>query len=841
MPTKIQLPYYNFWTNSTTQVGFANGTRVYFSLIALCLPGNYLSGKETEVSGFTNIQTDSGSSGYGLGSCTFKLTPVLLRMNDTYLSKWIEAEDDYPAAGVHYVTVRNIKFNIIKTFKLSKNDEDWSEYEKLSPGMYDSYVTEYSGSSNTVTLDLTYLVYNEGKANQFLKLVSATNIKIGSTTYPDTVTATSFIDDIWDHLMERDPSVVGKIFRYMSDDLALDRGADIVLNGVGIGNLLDYTEYPQRCNTRKYSADRDVTADRSDAYIFDFTSEWIIQTLQPNQKVTVTLAYATDEHEVTDTMFFDNTVVFDNQSNNYAVINSKLERNFVHVIPDFYNSEYGFEQWNIIHNGEDVDVNMRYVDADALVEAYKYYIEMSPGFITPMEYYANNSTVDAKYEGKLENITNIVTEPVYFWVETLKNWCTYTVYKASDACTGAELCIWNGFDDFIPLYKYIDTVNKEVPTLDVLEDIAEEFQRVGWNGLTPENKTILLNAYQQLDLRSMQFRGFDFNRLKTVDIIRAAKYATADYEGKPKKSWLDYLGPIGSVIRFANHTWGAFLNITPVYWVYNAIANDMTPWDSIKAAGNHAKAAGCAALMAVVQVIGTITLTAGPATYAKFQMDCAEAYNRLLGRLPSHENMYELDHWQNLFAVCRYVMCPYDENYSSSDKTTFQTIRNTITPEKFYHVSGAFKNRNRLIPYHLIPNPIGAMFAARGSTGELMLAMTFMLSGPTREDEDGHSDFPKYSGVTESDIDFANELLRTQLGAGYDKTGGHYMNFTGAVDDLARDPEFVDTLKTRLTNAQVLQENAKNKTVFADLHLTAHRSKTSSDADTNSINTLTKW
>ena len=839
MATKIQLPYYNFWTNSVADVGANYGTQVYVPLVALCLPDNYLSNKETTVKGYTNTNKSYDT---GLGECTFHMTPVLLRMFETYRNAWIESEDDYPAPGVHYVTVRDIKFHIIQTFNLTRYDDNWSHYESLEPAWYDTYVTEYSGNSNVVTLDLTYMVYNEGKANQFLKLVNATNVRIGSTTYPDTVLGYSFLDDVWNPLFEdSDPSVVGKLFRYIETDVERVRGADIEINGVGIGNLLDGTEYPQRCKTQVYDVDIHVAADRSEAYIFDFTAQWIIQTLGSVQTVTLEMKYATDVHNIDDTMFFANAVQYDNQSNNYAVLNSKLERNFRHVIPDLRDTEYGFDSWNTIHT-ENIDKVPEYVEPKSLVEAYQYYIEMSPDFITPMEYYSQNSTPDANYDGKLENITNVKSEPVYFWVETLKNWCTYTPYKASDACIGAELCIWNGFDDFIPLYKYLDTISEEVPTLEELIRIKNKYSNpAGWERLTPKEKTTMSNAYQQLTLRAMQFRGFDFNRLKRVDIIRSAKYATANYNGTPKKSWLDYLGPIGSMIRFANHTWGALLNITPVYWVYNAIANDMTPWDSIKAAGNHAKAAGCALLMTVVQLAGTVTVLGGPATYAKFQMDCAAAYNRLLGRLPSHENIYELDHWQNLFAVCRYIMCPYDENYSSSDKTTFQTIRNTITPEKFYHVAGAFENRNRLIPYHLIPNPIGAMFAARGSTGELMLAMTFMLSGPTREDSSSEHDFPKYSGVTEADINFANELLRTQLGAGYDKTGGHYMNFTGAVDDLARDPAFIDTLKTRLTNAQVLQENAKNKTVFADLHLTANRSKTSSDADTNSINTLTKW
>lgn len=539
-------------------------------------------------------------------------------------------------------------------------------------------------------------------------------------------------------------------------------------------------------------------------------------------------------------LFASASVQYNNMSNNYAVVNSTLERNYVHVIPET-GREHGFEQMNRIHR-EAVEVNPEFVNGDSLIDAYSRYIEMSLAYITPMEYYTNNSTVDTTFEGKLESITNVTTEPVYFWVETLRNWCTYTSYEAPDgACTGAELCIWNGFNDFVPLYKYIDTVRYEVPTFDVIKQVALRSKtRAEWNTLTPEQKTLLTTTYQQLLLRSMQFRGFDFNRIKTVDIERSAKYLEADYSGKPKRSWLDYLGPIGSAIRVASNAWGALLNLTPVAWVYNAVANDMTPWESIKAAGNYAKAAGAAILLTVVQLAGTATLVMGPSVYEKFQLDSAEAYRRLLGRLPEHEDMYELDHWQHLFATCRYVLLPYDEKYTSSDKTTFQTIRNTITPEKFYHVKGAFENRSKLIPYHVIPNPIGAMFATRGSTGELMLAMSFLLSGPTREDESAYSDFEKNSGVKQQDIDFANNLLRSLLGDGSDKTGDNYMNFTGVVDDYARDQQ-INTLKSRLTSSQILQENAVNNTAFGNLHIVANRSRTTSDVSSSTINTLTKW
>lgn len=836
---KVQLPYHKFWTKS--KIGLGKGTHVYTTFLALCLPTEYLpESTETILQGYTDNKTSSSDSS-DFGTVKLYLTPVLLQLDDTYVGKWLITEDTPSTDGTqHHITVKNVKFNIINSVDLSKlGDYSLDEWHQFTDDEYDERV---SVSNTSVTMDLTYRVCNEGESSQYLQLVEVNNIIVDDKKYPNNVSANTFVNDVLNQSFEFvDDQAIGKLVRFVETDM-YQYASDIYFNDTAIGETT-IKQPPLRCKAYSYAGVLDeAPAVRTTAYVFDFTSEILIYTNSYSQEFQCVLAYLNDEHDASDELFWANTPIYDNTTNSYATLNSKLKRNYVHVTPEEYNSEYGFKQWNTVHT-EKIVAEPEYVEPESLIEAYKHYIEMSPDFITPMEYYSKNTTSDSNYDGKLENITNVKIEPVYFWVETLKNWCTYTEYKASDACTGAELCIWNGFNDFIPLYKYIDTTREEVPTLDELNKIKSKYTSnpVSWENLTPEERTIMRNAYEQLLLRTMQFRGFDFNRLKTVDISRSAKYATANYTGKPKRSWLDYLGPIGSVIRFSTRTWGALLNASPVGWIYNGIANKMTPWESIKAAGNHVKAAGCALLMTVVQLAGTVTILGGPDTYVKFQLDCANAYNRMLNRLPEHENVYNLDHWQNLFAVCRYLICAYDERYSSSDKTTFQTIRNVITPEKFYHVAGAFESRERLIPYHLIPNPIGAMFAVRGSTGELMLAMSFMLSGPTQEDKKSSHDFPKYSGVTTSDIDFANEILRTQLGAGYDKTGDHYMNFTGAVDDMATDPEVTNTLRTRLTNSQVLQENAVNRTTFAELHITANRSKTSSDADANSINTLTKW
>ena len=167
--SKIQLQYYRFWTFSrTTHEGGTDGTRVYIPLIALCLPGDYLSSYETKATGYTDDKTGSAQSA-SIGKNDLYLTPVLLRMDESYIGAWLDVDENYPQAGIHTVTVHDVEFSIIKTLNLSLAEEWWNSYVELNKVQYDTRVKVYTGSSDKIALDLTYQVVNEGKATQYCK------------------------------------------------------------------------------------------------------------------------------------------------------------------------------------------------------------------------------------------------------------------------------------------------------------------------------------------------------------------------------------------------------------------------------------------------------------------------------------------------------------------------------------------------------------------------------------------------------------------------------------------------------------------------------------------------
>lgn len=82
-------------------------------------------------------------------------------------------------------------------------------------------------------------------------------------------------------------------------------------------------------------------------------------------------------------------------------------------------------------------------------------------FITPMEYYNKAiSNNDMAYAGeneqgyhKIGKKTNTNTQKiVWFWVEDLKNWCSYTVSMEFSGINTFMLNVWNGKNGWIPLF-----------------------------------------------------------------------------------------------------------------------------------------------------------------------------------------------------------------------------------------------------------------------------------------------------------------------------------------------------------------------------------------------------
>ena len=128
----------------------------------------------------------------------------------------------------------------------------------------------------------------------------------------------------------------------------------------------------------------------------------------------------------------------------------------------------------------------------------------------------------------------------------------------------------------------------------------------------------------------------------------------------------------------------------------------------------------------------------------------------------------------------------------------------------------------------------------RDSAGSLRLAYVFSYSGPIREFYDGGDDFEKYPGIIDRDAELTNTMLKEQFGSGEDKTAEDWLNLLGNVSDLSAQGKTVTLIESKLTNEQVALTTSYQK-AQGSMTMKANRSKTTSDTDTQTINTLTKW
>ena len=211
--------------------------------------------------------------------------------------------------------------------------------------------------------------------------------------------------------------------------------------------------------------------------------------------------------------------------------------------------------------------------------------------------------------------------------------------------------------------------------------------------------------------------------------------------------------------------------------------------------------------------------------------------NKFINSFSNISSFWRIDHYQTLFASCRYVILPYDNKYSNNDEVTFQTIRNH---DRWNNVEGGIMTRARIIAYLSINTTIGSPFIARSSTGELMLATAFTYSGPVQEKYDSATDLLKKPGIIAADIKLSNELLQKTLGNGYDKTIKDWLNFMGNTPDESLTPTVNVNNATAISKSVVELANT-NQTAEASMLLTANRSKVSSDVENIVINTLKKW
>ena len=828
---RVKLPYHRFWTNSNIDMGSNYGTDSFINCVALCLPETHLpSTYQTSVDGYTNNKTGSGS-GAGMGSVDTYLTPVLLELDPTQIDQWLPAEDNNPAPNVHYVTVRGVRFKIIKKLTLSFYNDSWSNWHEETGSDYSQHFTYYNNVP--VVMDLTFWVRNEGTDTQYLQLIEAENISVDGVAYSDTVRATEFVDDVWNKSFApeyEDDTAIGKLLRFVSTNMT-QTANDIIFNNVNVGERTTSTP-PVRCKSTNYSGTlANAHVDRTTAYIFDFTSEWTIATSNPNQQVLVRLEYLTDEHIASDTLFWASTPEYEWVYNDHCVDHVETLRY------EFSNNKYldGSEEFTYDRTPV-IDGEISRLDSiayseelvDSLVELYNI---TSPLLTsqnqTPMEYYSlahkesnitfNDQLVDTDVKTASEE-----DEPTYFWVETLKNWCYYSLEKIDDACNVAMLNVWNGMNGWMKFDSIVERSKQSYVSPERVKELAAIYASDPATHVAEKEQ---LDDIVRLMTSLLLVYPFRMETLKTVAIDRLfTPIAEPDYAGHKQHHWydgiVDAFATIGSgIVSFWKGCWEVITS--PVYIFYG----DESMFDRLVAGW---KDVGKGYLN---MLVGSFKATTGLSGGIFIQ----ELYHYVFAASPV-DKFAGLDHYKSLYALCRYVELPYDTGYSSNDKNSYQTIRDFLR----YEVDGGIYNRTAILPCICITSNIGSPFVVRSSTGQLMLAYDFSYSGPVEEKFSGEDDFIKHPGILQSDVDLTNKMLQEQFGKGEDKKIEDWLNLHGNTPDMSSLQSNIVSVASKLDGDKVEQFTAM-QTAQGSMTLTTTRSKTSSDLDGIDINTVTKW
>ena len=195
-------------------------------------------------------------------------------------------------------------------------------------------------------------------------------------------------------------------------------------------------------------------------------------------------------------------------------------------------------------------------------------------FITPYEYYgsnnnANNQLIDRLTDGKSSE------DMVYFWVEDLKNWCTYDVsynYTDPDFNKGYyygirfRLYVWNGKNDWIEVIRSNLPINEPYITINKVKDTYKigKYQDVLFKELL--SKSASRNAeYTSMspELYNDQFRGMvniaenkapdlnrryhnvknvinrPYNQITTIRLKKCDRYTINDYSDFQTRRYSD--------------------------------------------------------------------------------------------------------------------------------------------------------------------------------------------------------------------------------------------------------------------------------------------------------------
>lgn len=460
-------------------------------------------------------------------------------------------------------------------------------------------------------------------------------------------------------------------------------------------------------------------------------------------------------------------------------------------------------------------------DVDVVIQMYEALAnnkQSKDRFITPMEYYGSSTTesVELFEDDQLKTTAkNDEDAPMYFWVETLKNWCTFKSEVVDDtSCTEAKLCVWNGLNGWYDFGSLLDFVNCYYTPKEKLKLLDPN---------DPADAAVFANFLIYVNFM-MSMYNFPLETLHAINIDRVYKPFDPNLAGQ-ERSFLENVGhAIMTGVRAVES------GLKAVWDCANTVVNVITL--DFEGAYERWKDTW-SDMWNMYTGIFTAVLTMPIEGAAKLIFDALKDSN-------ANSEMYKINFGKRLFARCFYVKIPYDSGYSSNDKTTYQTIRVKHRAEKAYgSIDGGVINRVTCAALNTIPTTIGSPFVTRSSTGELMIAYDMLYSGPIKEEADTHSDLLKYSGIAPIDIELSNQLLRTTLGSGEDKTIDDWLNVFGESDSYVSSSR--EDVHTTNISSSVVEQNNIVSTTYGTLTVKSNRSKVSSDVETANINTVQKW
>ena len=777
------------------------------------------SDQYTTIESFVLHKTGSGP-GDGCASLIFKFTPLfLIRKGDLNQEYHCERLD------ANHVLVRNVEFRKIEKIEVLTHLDDVPNWTDLPA----DHVTFWDG---VITLDLKYQeIY--GDNGIYYKLVSATlnGTEITSDYFDDDTAATC-----WQNLFGEQAAPgnytgndVGRFIRYASSTVGLTETYynDVAFNLYEIGQLTTYEPgEKQRCECGGYpGGDASAPPTTDIAYIFDFSGvlHYDID-IGDGYRIYSDIFVLTDPTKYDGdlkTFFESSAPMFEEVYDEHMVVAVNEEHvtyaNFDNT--GSYPSGFLKKLFNkpqiptALTNYTDQALAVNISMTDMLI------IPLSDDYITPMEFYEGTSdAVEVEFSSKLvaKTAADKTDIPTYFWVESLKNWCYYDMTTDNNACNIAMLKVWNGKDNWQFLDNLLESAKLRYIPRDEYTKLLAEYQNTSTATRQAEIKKILSDFADHI-LSQFLVYPCNLDKFKTISIDRIYHGAKANYVGnKDKGSWNLGVGiSVNSVAGTANST---------------SSPSSTHTFDKFK------KGVGTIATGLLNAAAGTamIFLALTPELISKLVYS---GLDKFINSFSNISSFWRIDHYQTLFASCRYVILPYDNKYSNNDEVTFQTIRNH---DRWDNVEGGIMSRERIIAYLSINTTIGSPFIARSSTGELMLATAFTYSGPVREKYDSKTDLFKKPGIIADDIKLSNELLQKTLGNGYDKTIKDWLNFMGNTPNESLTPTVNVNNATAISKSVVELANT-NQTAEASMLLTANRSKVSSDVENIVINTLKKW